>query len=206
MGLISFAGIPIYRKILIEKRKVRLSAEFKDLLYSISSAVMTGRHLGEAIQESEKSVSLIYGGNSVLALEVKNMCRIMSETNCSGEAVLSDLAKRCHVNAVMDFSDMCMTCRVTGGDMNRMIYKAVFMITQNIELNKEKEVMLSQKKTESRILAAMPIIVTGIINITSPDYMEVMYTTSFGRLVMTAALAGTITAFLWSMKLVNSKI
>ena len=87
-----------------------------------------------------------------------------------------------------------------------MIYKAVFMITQNIELNKEKEVMLSQKKTESRILAAMPIIVTGIINITSPDYMEAMYTTSFGRFVMTAALAGTITAFLWSMKLVNSKI
>lgn len=206
MGLLSFAGIPVYRKMLIEKRKSQLAAEFKDMLYSISSSVTAGRHLGEAIRESEKAVSLIYGENSVLALEIKNMCRIMSETNCSGETVFADFANRCRVNAVADFSDMCMICRITGGDMDRMIYKTVLMLTQNIELNKEKEVMLSQKKTESVILAAMPVIVTGLINITSPDYMDAMYTTFFGRLVMTAALAGTATAFLWSMKLVNSKI
>ncbi len=206
IGSLSLLGIPIYSKSLAENRKTQLTVQFKDMLYSISSSITSGRHLSEAIRDSEKAIVLIYGENSILANEIKNMCRIMEETNCSEETVLADLAKRSHVNEISDFADICVTCRTTGGDMNRMIYKAVFMITQNIELQKEKDVLLSQKKLESRILAAMPIMVTGFINMSSPDYMETMYTTFSGRVIMSAAFAGTIISFLWSMKMINSRV
>ena len=77
-----------------------------------------------------------------------------------------------------------------------MISKAVDLLTQNIELQKEKDLMLMQKKLESRILAVMPVAVTALINLASSDYLETMYTTFTGRIIMTIALAGTVGSFL----------
>ena len=42
----------MYKKGMLEKRKRRLLSQFKDLLYSISSFVSTGRSLGQALEES----------------------------------------------------------------------------------------------------------------------------------------------------------
>ncbi len=205
-GLLSVAGLPAYRKSLVEKRRNELKLEFKDLLYSVSSSVSSGRHLNEALADSEASVSLIHGEDSILSREIRNMCRIMRETHCGEEEVLQDFSTRAGVREITDFTDVCIICKYTGGDLVKMIEKAVALITQNIELQKEKEVMLSQKKLESKILAAMPIVVTGIINITSPDYLEVMYTTLAGRLIMTAAMLGTLASYLWSMKMIRSDV
>jgi len=201
MSMTSIAGLPWYRRMLADRRKNELRIQFKDMLYSVASSVTAGRYLPEAIEESYSAVSMIHGENSILAREIENMVRQMKEANSSDEAVLTDLAVRSNVRELMDFSDVCLTCRKTGGDLSRMIIRAVALLSQNIDIQKEKEVLMAQKKLESRILAAMPVVVTGFINLSSNDYLEVMYTTAAGRILMTAAFAGTAFSFLWSMKL-----
>jgi tight adherence protein B len=201
MCMLSFGGLPYYRRVLADKRKNTLRLQFKDMLYSISSSVTAGRYLPEAIEESYHAVTLIHGENSILSREIKNMVRQMKEANSSDEVVLTDLSERSGVREITDFTDVCLTCRKTGGDLSKMIYRAVTILSQNIEIQKEKEVLMAQKKVESRILAAMPVIVTGFINMSSSDYLESMYTTFIGRCLMTIAFAGTVFSFLWSMKL-----
>lgn len=201
MAALSIAGIPYYRNMLVDKRKSQLRLQFKDMLYSVSSSLTAGRYLSEAIEESERPVSLIHGKLSVMSLEIRNMVRQMNDANSSDEAVLTDLSIRSDIKEIRDFTDVCLTCRKTGGDLSAVIYRSVALITQNIELQKEKETLMIQKKLESRILAAMPVIVTGFVNLTSEDYLEVMYTTFAGRIMMTAAFAGTVISFLWTLKL-----
>ena len=205
-GVLSLAGLKSYRKSLADKRKSQLRLQFKDLLYSVSSSVSSGRHLNEALEDSESAVALIHGKDSILALEIRNMCRVMRETNCSEEVVLTDLSKRSGIREIADFTDVCLTCKYSGGDLTKMISKAVYLLTQNIELQKEKDVMLSQKKLESRILAVMPVAVTAMINLTSGDYLSMMYTTFTGRIIMTVALAGTLGSFLWSSRMINADV
>lgn len=205
-GAFSLAGLKSYRKSLADKRKSQLRVQFKDLLYSVSSSVSSGRHLNEALEDSESAVALIHGNDSILALEIRNMCRVMRETNCSEDVVLTDLSKRSGVREISDFTDVCLTCKYSGGDLTKMISKAVYLLTQNIELQKEKDVMLSQKKLECRILAVMPVAVTAMINLTSGDYLSMMYTTFTGRVIMTAALAGTLGSFLWSSRMINADV
>lgn len=201
MSLCSIFGLPWYRRMLADRRKNELRLEFKDMLYSVASSVTAGRYLPEAIEESYNAVSVIHGENSILAKEIANMVRQMKDANSSDEAVLTDLAIRSNVQELMDFTDVCLTCRKTGGDLGRMMIRAVSLLTQNIEIQKEKEVLMAQKKLESRILAVMPVAVTGFIDLSSNDYLTVMYTTAAGRILMTVAFIGTAFSFLWSMKL-----
>ena len=86
-----------------------------------------------------------------------------------------------------------------------MILKAVYVLTENIELEREKEVLLSEKKIESRILTCMPIIVIALINLLSSDYLEVMYTTVLGRFIMTVSFLLTMISFLWSSKMMEKE-
>ena len=186
---------------LADRRKNALRLQFKDMLYSLSSSITSGKHLPEAIEESYGSVSLIHGKNSLLAQEIDNMVRQMKEANVTDEAVLTDLSSRSGIREIMDFSEVCITCRKTGGDLNKMIFRAVTLLSQNIDLQKEKEVLMAQKKLEIKILAVMPVAVGLLIDLTSSDYLEVMYTTILGRLLMTVAFLGTGVSFLWSLKL-----
>ena len=138
-----------------------------------------------------------------MAGELLRMISVIRETNCSAEPLLKDLARRSHVDEIAEFVDVCMTCRKTGGDISGLINKASEIITQNIELAREKHVMLSQKRLESRILALMPPVVIFFINMSSSDYLIMMYTTIEGRLVMAISLMGTIGSFLWSFRMIS---
>ena len=201
MCLLSVAGLPHYRGMLADRRKNMLRLQFKDMLYSVSSSVTAGRYLPEAIEESYDAVSLIHGSDSILAIEIKNMVRQMKEANSSDETVLRSLAERSRIREITDFSDACSTCRRTGGDLNRMIQRSAELLSHNIEIQKEKEVLMAQKKLESRLLAGMHVAVTGLINLSSSDYLDVMYDTALGRILMTVAFAGTVFSFLYSMKM-----
>lgn len=202
-GILSLGVIPMYKKLKSDERKRKLRAEFRDFLYSISSSVNAGRSLEEAMEEAVGPVSLIHGDKCCMVSELERMNLIIRETNSGAEPLLRDLALRSHLDEISEFVDVCATCRKTGGDMNTLILKASDIITQHIELEREKEVVLSEKKLESRILALMPPAVILLINISSSDYLAMMYMTTTGRLIMAASLISTIGSFLWSFKLIS---
>lgn len=202
-GLLSVMVLPVYKKIKINERKNDLRLQFRDVLYSVSASVNTGRSLEEALHEAYDPVVLIYGEKCHMAGELFRINLIIEETNCSAEPLLKDLAKRCHIDEISEFVDVCTTCRRTGGDIGALIGKASSIITQNLELAREKHVLLSQKQLESRLLALMPPLIIFFINMSSSDYLTLMYTTLEGRLIMSASLVCTLGSFLWSFRLIS---
>ncbi len=202
-ALFSFAIVPIYKKMRAEQQKHELRIEFRDFLYSVSASVNTGRNLEEALADACGPLSLIYGEESNIVRELSRMSRVIQDANGSAELLLRDLARRSHIEEIEEFVDVCATCRTTGGDLSALIGKASEIITQNIELAREKHVLLSQKKLESRILALMPPSVILLINMSSSDYLNVLYTTVEGRLIMAASLAASLGSFLWSFRLIS---
>lgn len=171
------------------------------MLYSISSSVNAGRHLGEAISESEDSVVMIHGPDSIIVNEIRHMKIQMNEMNCSEEIVMMDFAERSHVTEISDFMEVWTICRKTGGDLANAVYRAAEQLSENMDLKREKDVLMSQKKLETKILALMPGAVIALIRLSSSGYMDVMYETLTGRLLMTAAFIANIGAFIWSNRL-----
>lgn len=195
--------IPVYKKLRAENQKQELRVQFRDFLYSVSASVNTGRSLDEALEDSCEPMMMIYGERSPLVLELAHMAHVIRDTNGSAETLLKDLARRSHIEEIGEFVDVCTTCRKTGGDLASLVGKASEILTQNIELRSEKHVLLSQKKLESRILALMPPAVILLINLSSSDYLGIMYTTLEGHMIMALSLAATLGSFLWSFRLIS---
>ena len=195
--------IPVYKKLRAENQKQELRIQFRDFLYSVSASVNTGRSLDEALEDSCEPMMMIYGERSPLVLELAHMAHVIRDTNGSAETLLKDLARRSHIEEIGEFVDVCTTCRKTGGDLASLVGKASEILTQNIELRSEKHVLLSQKKLESRILALMPPAVILLINLSSSDYLGIMYTTLEGHMIMALSLAATLGSFLWSFRLIS---
>lgn len=184
-----------YCNYLAGKRKNALLLQFRDLLYSLSASLATGRHMEEALEESEESLQDVYGKESDLLMEVKDMIRKMKETGDSELSVIEDFARRTALEDVEDFTEVFRACRETGGNLVAAVNKAATVIGEKINIEREIKTMVTQKKYEGRIITMMPVAIILFLQMMSPDYLAVMYTGVMGRLLMTLALAAIVIAY-----------
>ena len=193
--LIYYRAEKMYCDYLAERRKAALLLQFRDLLYSLSASLATGRHMAEALEEAEESLRDIYGGDSELLGEVKDMIRKMKETGESDLAVIEDFARRAALEDVEDFTEVFRACRETGGNLVSAVNKAATVIGEKINIEREIKAMVMQKKYEGRIITIMPVAIILFLQIMSPAYLQVMYSTAAGRILMSLALAAIVIAY-----------
>jgi len=195
-----------YRSGLVEKRRKVLTEQFRDVLYSVSGSIATGRQMTEALYEAELNMRLIYKEDDLIVRELSVIVKRLYEFRESEEDVLRDFASRTGIDDIMQFVDIYLTCRETGGDLVNVLNKASEMILDKITIEKEIHTITVQKCYEARILTSMPLIIILFLNFISPDYLAVMYEMLPGRLLMTAALFGIAFSYLWSMKLTKIEV
>jgi tight adherence protein B len=202
-GLIIFLLIEKYKKYLKAKRIKILRNQFCDLLYSLSASIATGRQLSAALQEAYKDLSYIYQPNTPMMEELKHMTKSIAENRESEESLLAGFAQRSGVVDIRNFVDVYLSCRVTGGDMNQVISNASQILLEKMAIEREIKVMTSQKQFEGKIISAMPVLVIVFLNIVSPGYLENLYITLAGRMIMTVALIGIAIAYILTEKITN---
>ena len=179
-----------------ENRK-KLRSRFRDLLYCISASFASGRHMREAIGEARQELNSMYGEKDMIVRELDHMLRRMQVNGEPDVAVLHDFAERSGLEDVHDFVRIYQACRETGGDIVFAMNKTARVIGEKITIEQEIRTIVQQKKAEGRIITVMPILIILFLKGISPEYLEVMYTTVGGRLMMTMAVAGIIGAYLW---------
>ena len=203
---LAYPGLSRYRSYLSEKRRKQIKEQFRDLLYSISASVSTGRQMPEALLEAEQSMKLIYKEDSLIVLELNNMVKRLNEYRESEEEILKDFALRTGIEDISDFVDIYLTCRETGGDFILVLSKASEIIMDKITIEKEIRTITAQKQFEAKILTAIPLIILCFLQLVSPDYLSAMYDGIKGRILMTLALSSLGFAYFWSMKLTKIEV
>jgi len=196
----------LYRAGLSEKRRRIITEQFRDVLYSVSASISTGRQMTEALYEAEQNMRLIYKEDDLIVSELSAMVKRLYVFREPEEDVLKDFASRTGIEDISDFVDIYITCRETGGDLVNVLNKTSEMILDKIAIEKEIHTITVQKRYEARMLAAMPLLTILFLNLVSPDYLAIMYETHLGSLLMTAALLGIGFAYLWSMKLTKIEV
>lgn len=202
-GLLIFLLFDQYRNYLGNRRARDLRNQFCDLLYSLSASVATGRQLPSALQEAYVNLGYVYKENTPMMIELKYMTKSIADNRESEELLLSGFAERSCVDDIRNFVSVYLTCRTTGGDINQVIANASEILMQKMSIEREIRVMTSQKQFEGKIISAMPVIIIMFLNIASPGYLENLYCTMVGRLIMTLALAGILIAYILTEKIMN---
>ena len=191
-GMLVVKALPYIKKRLAARRMERLREQFKDMLYSLSASVASGRQMGEAIIEAEDELSSMYGSDELIMKELRHMKVSMIENKESDKELLRDFAARSRNEDICDFVNVYVICRSMGGDLEKIIGRTTEILTDKMAIEREILAITAQKKTEGRMISVMPFLMLLLLNIFSYSYIEPLYTTLTGRILMTAALAAAV--------------
>jgi tight adherence protein B len=190
-GIFSTIGLlyPRYKKPqLIKKRKKELRIQFKEAIYALSSSLGAGKSIESAVRSVLSDLRILYPEpDTYIILEFEYIVRKI-EMNETIEDAIQDFASRAAIDDISNFSNVFITAKRTGGNIINIIRYTSNVISEKIEIQNEIEVLVASKQFEQRILS---LLVPGMIvylQISSPGYLDVMYSTITGRILMTVCL------------------
>ncbi len=178
--------------ILAERRQIELRNQFRDVLYSFSSSFAAGAHMEEALEIAYYQVAEVYGKDSNMANELLAMIKKMRDTAGSDVELWNDLGKRSGLEDIVDFARVFSACRDSGGNLVQAVDRAAVLIVEKINIENEMRTLFSQKKTEGRMVGIMPIAMILFLKISSPNYLNLMYESLAGRILMTISVLAMI--------------
>lgn len=193
------------REIIVNRRR-KLTMQFKDMLYSLSSAVGSGSSVERAMTLVLEDMERQYASPDTYI--VRELMLIVSKLsiNQNIEDLFRDLADRSGIEDIRSFANIFEISKRTGGNMIQIIRQTSDIITQKIETRNEIETLLAEKKMEQKVMAIMPIALMFLLTQTTGDFMAPLFAGLTGRLVCTVALALVIVGFLWGKKLTDIEI
>lgn len=178
----------ISKKALAEKRRNILRVQFKDLLYYLGSSLSAGKSVEQSVSQAHTILKGLYPGKkSDIVRETELILRRL-QMNENIEGIFKDLAVRTGIEEIHHFADVFSVCKRTGGNLIEVIRTTAAMISERIEIKQEIETGLAAKKQEQRILSLSPVAMVIFISAMSGEFMEPLFTTPAGRVVMTISL------------------
>lgn len=180
-----------YAESLNRRRKNKLILQFRDLMYSVSAFVSSGRSLRQGLEGSIEFWKGTYDERDIIIRELKNMSRRMEEGGERDVDLLKDFAARSGAEDINDFVMVCDTCKKTGGDFAKAAARCADIIGDKISLERELYAMASQKRFEGRIVGGAPFVIIFFIKLLSPEYLYPLSHTQAGCVISTLTLIMT---------------
>ncbi len=126
--------------------------------------------------------------------------------NKPAELLISDFADRSGLQDVRSFAGVFLIAKRTGGDLRRIIDRTSEVIRDRIAVQEEIRTLTASRRFEQAIMNLIPFLLIFYISAAVPGYLDVMYETLPGRLVMTVCLILIAAAYLLQKKILEIQI
>ncbi|WP_096186954.1 type II secretion system F family protein [Evansella halocellulosilytica] len=197
----------IQRKKLLETRKEKLNLQFKEAIASLSSSLAAGRSIENSFREVVEDLKLLYPDPNTYIIREFEVINRRVENGETVERAIQDFAHRSDSEDILNFADVFITCKRTGGNLVEVIRRTSDVISEKIDIQQEVQVMLAQKRFESRILSIMPIGMIALLKYSSGDYLAPLYDwQQFGPIIMTICLGILLFSIWLSQRIMNIKV
>ncbi len=188
-----------------EKRQELLLLQFRDGMQAVASALLAGYSMENAWREAERELRKLHGENADMVCEFAKMNAAV-QLNEPLEKELQEFADRSGCEDIESFAEVFSFAKRSGGDFVGIIQTAVLRISGKIEVEREIATAVAGKKLEGRIMNGMPLFILAYLNLTSGDFLELLYGNILGVVVMTAALVAYAGAIRLSEKILDIRI
>ena len=122
------------------------------------------------------------------------------------EQLVDGLAEKTDVSDIRDFARIFRVAKRSGGDMGRIMERSIAIITRRMEVKEEIRILVAAKKYEQQIMDLVPMGIIFYIRLTNPGYFDGLYHNMAGVLIMSAALAVYLFAYLLSEKILEVSV
>lgn len=208
MLLLSIVGVRytrIRQHMLLERRRLHLTHQFKQTLYSLSSSLGAGRSMENAFRGAAQDLRLLYPGTEVDMIQELRIVTMRMENGEPIEQAMIHFSQRAQQDDIANFTDVLITCKRTGGDLIEVVRRTSSAIGEKMDIMQEIGVLVAQKKLEMKVMMVAPFLFLAFLNMTAPDFMMPLYEGG-GRVIATAALFLLMLAIRFIQKLMNIRV
>lgn len=203
--VVSPVGYLIYKTIKkkIYKKQIRkMELQFRDMLTSVSDLMQTGYSIENAFVESYKEIVQIYGKNSMIGKEMR-LINSRLKLNVNIEKIIADFADRYDIDSIKTFYQTFSIAKRTGGNMREIIKNVCETISLKEEIKEEIKVSMNAKRLEQKVMMGIPIFIMMYVTFASPGFLDVMYETFLGNIIMTGCLASYVGSYIWGERIID---
>ena len=191
------------RKIqIIGRKRMNLEKQFKDMLVSVSDGLKTGYSVENAIKESYKDMCSMYGKESEICQEIKIMISKM-KLNTGTEKIVWEFAERVQLKNARLFARMFQVAKKTGGNMPEIIKSVTDDIVLKEETKEEINTSITEKKMEQKVMSVIPMFIILYITVSAPGFLNIMYESILGKIIMTGCIIAYVAAYIWGEKIIQ---
>lgn len=206
LALFAFRFPSLQKKALIEKRRKKLTLQFKDMLYSLSSAIGSGSSPERAMNIVLTDMRRQYVNPDTYIIRELELIVSKLGMNANIEDLFADLAERSGIEDIKMFAAMFDIAKLTGGNMIQIIRQTSDIITQKIETSNEIDTLLAAKQFEQKIMTAAPVLFLYLLTETTGEFMAPLFADWKGHFLCTVALILVVVGHFWSKKIADIKI
>lgn len=202
-GFVPF--LRLEKRKLIKIRKKELALQFREMISSVAVSLRAGLSVENAFLEAIPEMGRLYGEESLIVRELRSMENKMSVGETI-ESILKEFSLRANEEDISDFVVIFSLAKRSGSDLAHIIERSVYILRSRQETEQEIEVVLSGKKYEQRIMSVIPLGIIAYLRLTQDSYLDPVYNSVSGMLLMGACLAIYFVAYLIGGKIVEIEV
>ena len=189
LGMLAFPAVwkVLYgrdKKNRIQKRKERLSLQFKDTILMVTAGIQAGSSIENAFLDVEREIGVLYGQNSEMGQELA-LIRKGLTNRVALEQMLLDFGRRSGIEEIRDFTEVFATARHLGGNLKEMIQRTADLTGQRMETQRDIATMLASRKYEQKVMMLIPFLLYGYMQVSSKGFFDGLYHNPAGIAIMT---------------------
>lgn len=187
------------------KRQEELQIQFKDAILAVSGCLNAGYSVENAFSEALKETDRVYGKESMMSREIRLLIH-KTRLNRTVEDVLMDFAIRSGLEDVKSFADVFLAAKSSGGEMMKIISRTTDIISEKVRIKQDILTATAGRRMEQKIMNAVPFVIVFYMEVSSPGFFNVLYTTAAGRVIMTGCLLIYLGAIVWGQKILEIEV
>lgn len=194
------AALPlIYVKARQGRRLRRIDRQLPDALDLICRALRAGHAFSSGLQMVGEEMP------DPIAAEF----RIMHEEvnfGVSLQQALMNLGARIPSTDIRYFVVAVMIQRESGGNLTEVLGNLAALIRERYKLFEKVRVLSAEGRLSAWILALLPFVVGGVINLINPSFMQALWSDPMGTRMVGMALTGEVIGILWMRRIVRIRV
>ena len=194
-----------YIKQHLQQREKQLLLQFSDTIQSVTAALLGGFSVENAWKEAERELKELHGENAYMTKELRQINSGIS-VNQPVEKLLYEFALRSGCEDILDFSEVFLFAKRSGGNFAAIMQNTSARIREKIEVEQEIDTAVAGRKMEQKVMNIVPIGLLAYLNLTSSDFLQPLYGNLFGACVMTFSFAAYLGALTLSKKMMDIRI
>lgn len=161
--------------------------QFKEAMSVLSSFLGAGYSTENAISAAIPELIPLFGEKSMIVQEFRYIKEGFSMNRPLG-ASLGELAERSGLWDIQSFTEIYLVAKRSGGQLVPILRQTSQVIRDKLSISEDILTMHAAKRYEQNVMNLIPFLLILYMNLTSPDFFSILYTTLLGRIVMTLCL------------------